>query len=279
MVYKIIKPERGSIKRQVWNAAKASLLFWVFFIVSALLTVYLLTITRASIKSLENLDLLLTCLYPLFVPLGYLLYIEKKLIISLWMTEIAKINGWKYKPNSDPREEFGIMFQQGNSRESAGQISGVMDGKKFRMLDYQFSQGYGRGEVVYSYIVFAFKFNGSFPHIYLNNKHNSYNIKIGEEIPIPLEFEKQFSLSAPRKYEIEALEIFTPDVLLKILESDFIHDVEFVNQEVLIFADGIITDFEKLEKEFSRALELKNLFEEKLDKFKFEKVGDMSHKL
>lgn len=279
MVYKIIKPERGSIKRQVWNAAKTSLLFWVFFIASVLLTLYLLTITYVSIKSLENVDLLLACLYPLFFPLGYLLYIEKKLIISLWTSEIARINGWEYKPNGDPKEEFGIMFQQGHSREILGQINGVVDGVEFRMFDYQFTIGYGRGSIVYSYIVFAFKFNGSFPHIYLNNKHNSYNIQIGEKVPLPSEFEKQFSLSAPRKYEIEALEIFTPDVLLKILENDFVHDVEFVDQEVLIFADGKITDFEKLEKEFSKALELKNLLYEKLDRFKFHPIGDMPHKL
>lgn len=45
---------------------------------------------------------------------------------------------------------------------------------------------------------------------------------------------------------------------------------------MLIFADGRINNFEKLEEEFNRALELEDLMDEKLDKFKFHQIGDRS---
>lgn len=132
---------------------------------------------------------------------------------------------------------------------------------------------------MYPYVVFAFKFDGSFPHIYLNNKHNSYSVSTGENIPLPLEFGNKFLLSAPRKYEIEALQIFTPDVLVKILDNSLTYEIEFVGQEVLMFADGVINDFEKLEKDFNMALQLEDLLDEKLDRVKFNKIGTMPHTL
>ena len=98
-------------------------------------------------------------------------------------------------------------------------------------------------------------------------------------IPLPVEFEKNFSLSAPRKYEIEALAIFTLDVLAGLLDNGFAYDVEFVNQEVLIFTDGQINDFGGLERAFDQALKLEDLLDEKLDRFKFQQIGDMPHTL
>ena len=86
-------------------------------------------------------------------------------------------------------------------------------------------------------------------------------------------------MSAPKEYEIEALEIFTPDVLASLLDNKFGHDVEFVNQEMLIFFYGQISDPEQLEREFKRALDLEDLLDEKLDRFKFEQIGDMPTRL
>ncbi|MBI5798674.1 MAG: hypothetical protein HZB10_01970 [Candidatus Yonathbacteria bacterium] len=113
----------------------------------------------------------------------------------------------------------------------------------------------------------------------MNNKHNSYSISAGEKLPIPQEFEKEFTLSAPRKYETEALEIFTPDIFIKLLDGGFTHDVELVDHEILMFVDGGTDNFEKLEKEFNRAMEIEDLFDEKLDKFRFEQIGDISPQL
>lgn len=263
---------------EVWIRAKRSWLFWVVLSISIFFTLSSLIITVDSIKRIDQFGLLIIDFWPILFPLVYLLWIQNKLITSLWM-KVAEINGWEYKSSSDPKEELGIMFQQGHSGTIFRRIDGVVDGRKFRMFNYTFTVGSGKYQRVYSYTVFAFKFNGSFPHIYLNNKHNSYSISIGEKIPLPSDFEKQFILSTPKKYEMEALEIFTPDILSKMLDKKFSHDVELVGSEVVLFIDGIVTSFEQLERGFDTALELEDLFDEKLDRFKFEKIGDMSHQL
>jgi hypothetical protein len=124
-------------------------------------------------------------------------------------------------------------------------------------------------------VVFGLKFAGKFPHLYLNNKNSDWGISTGEEIPLPEEFEKRFTLCAPKEYEIEALELFTPDVLANLLDKKFSHDVEFVDQEMLVYTDGQINDFDELEKEFNITLELEEMLDDKLDKFKFQQIGDM----
>lgn len=278
MAYKIIKPEVTSVSRAVWSKAKISWIFWVILITSLFLTLYSLFVALDTIRTTDQMSLLAAIFWPACFPLVYLLWLQHQVATSFWK-QIAGINGWQYKDNSDVSNESGIMFKQGNGRMMNHYINGVIEGRQFRIFNYMFGIGSGEHRKIYKYTVFAFKFDGTFPHIYLNNKHNSYSVKTGEQVSLPSEFEKQFVLSAPRRHEIEALEIFTPDILSKLLDMKLIHDIEFVEQEMIIFADGVVSDFEKLEKEFNMAIELENLLDKKLDKFKFEKIGDMSHNL
>ena len=263
--YNFITPEVKSIGRATMDELYRRWQFWGILagVIVSSITIFILLGVR---------DMLF--IFPFFIVIPYFILIESKIRVLFWK-QFAELNGWKYKDKSDTNQEQGIMFRQGYGRVIYHCVEGVIDDRNFRVFSYQFSFGFGKHRKIYSYAVFSFKFKGSFPHIYLNNKANSYGIKVGESIPIPAEFEKSFSLSAPKEYEIEALEIFTPDVLASLLDNKLGHDVEFVNQEMLIFFDGQISDSEQLEREFKRALDLEDLLDEKLDRFKTETIGDM----
>lgn len=268
----ILKPEITNIRWAVWDTIKVRWQFWsilAFTIISSIVLLW--------ISSKKDFDVRIVFL-PLIIIFFYVAKIADEIRTSFWK-QFAEINGWHYKSYGDPDQESGIMFKQGNGGSISNIIEGVIDGRQFRIIEYDFSVGSGKSKKTYYYAVFAFKFNGSFPHIYLNNKYNSYGLSVGEKIPLSSEFEKRFTLFAPKEYEIEALEIFTPDILANLLDNGFPHDVEFINQEVLIFTNGQINDFNQLEKEFKRALGIEDLLDEKLDKFKFEKIGDMPHTL
>ncbi|MFZ2831922.1 MAG: hypothetical protein WAZ40_02115 [Minisyncoccia bacterium] len=267
MSYQIIKPEINSVPSATWSILKKSWLFWGLF---------LGCIAGAFIFSALEQAVLLQIL--IFGLIGQVSYVLNKVRTSFWK-EVAVANGWNYAEASDVNQESGIMFRQGHSNFIKNKITGSIDGRQFRIYNYQFMIGSGKSSTTYQYIVFTFKFKGSFPHMYLNNSDNSYNINIGEKIPLPSELEKKFTLSSPKEYEIETLEIFTEDILAKLLDSGLNHDVELVGQEVLMFTEGNVNSFKELEKEFNKALTLEDLLDEKLDKFKFEKIGDMSHTL
>lgn len=260
MAYKIIKPEVTDVSSAVWKQAKTSWWFWAIIVASVL-----------ELLALGNAWLLILALF-------YYMSATNKYDDAFWI-QVAKNNGWEYKGVVDDFNEPGIMFKQGKGQDITHLIEGKVDERPFRMFRYSFKIGEGKNETSYWYTVFAFKFEGAFPHIYLNNKHNSYSISAGEKLPLPFEFEKQFVLSAPRKYETEALEIFTPDILTKLLDGGFTHDIELVDHELIMFVDESINSFKKLEIEFNKVMELEDLFDEKLDRFKFEKIGNISPQL
>lgn len=262
MPYTFLKPKTTNIWQATWEEVKLKWYFWLPFLL-----------------------VFIFGFYALIIPFIYLIFVQNK-IRSVFWKEFAEINNWKYQNNvpeglfnfsftGNVNGEMGLMFKQGHSGTISNEISGKISDRDFKIFCYQFTTGHGKHSTIHYYTVFSFKSSGTFPHIYLNRKGNSWSIDAGDIIPLPKEFEEKFSLYAPKKYEIEALEIFTPDILVKILEKEFSYDVEFIDQEILVFTDGQINNFENLEKKFNIALELRDILSQKLDKAKFEKIGDM----
>ncbi|MEK7519619.1 MAG: hypothetical protein AAB581_00015 [Patescibacteria group bacterium] len=262
----MLQPIITDIRREVWNAIIASPKFWGLAALALVLTMGLGSWVGWS-------DVVFA---PFLIVVFYVVSVYNKARTSFWK-QFADVNGWRYTHHSDPSQESGIMFRQGKGRSISHCIEGNAEDRKFRIFNYEFSIGSGRNKHTYYYTVFAFLFLGRFPHVYLNRTQNAYGVSVGEHISLPAEFEKKFVLSAPREYEIEALEMFTPAVLAKLLDNDFPHDIEFVNQEMLIFSAGRVQNFGQLEKEFKRALELEDILDEKLDRFKFQPIGDRPH--
>lgn len=265
--YQFKKPETANIDKALLKELYESRRFWIVLVAAIFAAASLVLVGASGFFAI----------WPgIFILALYVGYIRSGVKKRFWR-RFAELNGWQYESYGDSDQEAGVMFRQGHSREITHIIAGAIDDRMFKIFDYKFTIGSGDDSETHYYAVFAFKFKGSFPHIYLNNKKDFYGVNVGEKIPLPGEFEKRFSLSAPRKYEIEALQIFTPDILAELLDNGFVFDVEFVNGEVLVFTPGQINDFGDFEKKFQKALELEDLFDEKLDKFKFTPIGDMPH--
>ncbi len=273
--YQFKTPESVNITKETIKAVKELLFFpkWQFWVIVGIFIV--LTIWSGGF---------IFMIAPVLLVI-YVVRVKHKIEKRFWK-DFAVINGWQYIEHVNPDKEHGIMLRQGHTRLIENVVLGVIDGRKFRIFNYNFSIGSDKHERMYDYTVFAFKFDGIFPHFYLNSKNqNSYsmeydvNIESGEVVPLSGEFDKKFTLSVPKKYEIEALEIFTPDIMVKLLDNEFSHDVEFVDSEMLIFTNGRMNSSDELEKEFKMALEIEDLLDEKLDRFKFSKIGDMPHTL
>ena len=99
---------------------------------------------------------------------------------------------------------------------------------------------------------------------------------------MPTEFEKKFTLSIPRGYHIEALQVFTPDVLEEILRLSIVSDIEIVGNEIIFFLEGlwsvndIFRGLDILEKEFNSIEKVVNLLKPKLEKVRWQQIGDRS---
>jgi|SRR3989344_1933595 len=216
----------------------------------------------------------------IFAAVIFGVWIERQARQSFWK-QFAARKGWSYEPWSRTSLELGAMFREGEGREISNVVSGPSDGRSVRIFTYTFyKKRFGeKNSRTYNYTVFAFKFKGHFPHIYLDRIGNPYTIKVGKQISVPVEFKEKFRLSAPEGYEIEALQIFTPELLAFILDSSLKHDVELVNQELLLYVPGKIDNLDELEKEFSEALTMANKFAPVLDSIQFQRIGDKPYVL
>jgi hypothetical protein len=281
MSIQIVKPKITNIKNTAWTSFLSQMkkkdIRKRFLILSAIFTIPgWIFILFGNIGE----GIFAIFISPLFII--FILYIGNldKTTDSFWQ-QLATANYWKYTGDKDCSHEMGIMFRQGdkNMENKGVSITNCIEGNagdhRFRIFNFHLvTGGSGKNKSSFGYTVFSFKFEGNFPHIYLNNKHNSMGIKINNYIPIPGEFEKQFLLSAPKEYEVEALQIFTPDVLAYFLDNGLYYDIEFVDQEMLVFTDKQINNIDDFEKKFNHIIGLKELFEKKLDTLKFEKIGD-----
>lgn len=284
MKYQIIKPEVLNIRKATWYAMRNRWSFWFFVVGGVSLLVQFLYSSLRGVGSsngggeaLEMVAVLAFLLGSVF--LAYFGYVYSKIRSAFWK-EVAALNHWVYTSKIPEIPQEGVIFQRGRNRRIEHHFSGVINGdRQFELFQYSFVTGPDDKPRTHNFSIITFTFKGQFPHIYLNNKRDWYGVDDGETLPLPQEFEKKFSLHAPRKYEIEALAIFTPDVLLKILEIGLVYDVEFVGQKMLICIEGSVNTIEKLEQELSIALEVEDLFDEKLDTFKFNKIGDLSYTL
>ena len=116
--------------------------------------------------------------------------------------------------------------------------------------------------------------------MYLNYRHDRYSIEAGDKLSLPSEFDKKFALYTPDKYEIEALQVFTPDVLALILDLGIAMDIEVLEGHVLFFVEqgSFIYKFDKhlevLKNQYNAVVKLMEKIKPELDRFSFEKIGD-----
>jgi len=268
------------IQKTTMNTLKQRLGWKIWLIIGCLSAWSIIVIVgyMALIKHLIDARIILVLILPPWLCL-FLYYIKiSQLVRSQFWQEFALTHNWLYETKGNPEEEAGIMFHQSTNQQMHHVITGHTESRPMRIFEFEFTKGSGENKTTYYYTVFEFKFNGQFPHLYLNQLKNHYGIKIGEKISLPVEFEKYFTLSAPKKYEIEALQIFTPNVLEHLLKANLEHDIEIVDQELLIFKQGCIERLEQLENEFVRAVDIAKLFAFVLDKIKLTQIGDYSYK-
>lgn len=214
-----------------------------------------------------------------FIILGWLVFSYNKIRQNFWKTVALKY-GWKYEETRDIDKEKGLIFQIGHSKSAYNTINGNYLSKPFNFFEYKYSTGSGKNQSHFYFTVFEVKFDGTFPHLYLNYKKDwsssisfSYNMA---SIPLPSEFAKIFKLYSPKEYEIETLQIFTPDVFQMLLDFGWDYDMEFVDGELIIYRSKGFSNFKDLDKEVERIKKIVSLFAPLLNRMKLSLIGDIT---
>lgn len=184
----------------------------------------------------------------------------------------ARKMGWSYVEKGLETDEHGLMFRQGHGRNITSVLTGTLDNRPLRLRTYRFRIGSGRSSTIYAYTVYSLRFQGRFPHLYLDHRQDGFGTQAGVRLPVPREFEEYFHLYAPEEYEIEALAIFTPEVFAGLLDRKLYYDLEFVDQELHVYIDQLAYDEQTVEKHLAIVRQTVQLFTEALDAARYEEI-------
>ena len=248
----------NSVYEQAWLEINRNKKKWILWIIFLFLFSFLFVGLNAGVIFL-----------PLVFFIGSLLIFMKRVREKFWR-QFAEKKRWNYIGEKDVSDEKALMLNEGHNTVITNLIEGGMTGRGFRMFEFKFTVGHGKHKRDYHYTAFGFKFKGRFPHLYLNSFSNGYNVfGKGTHIDLGFPFESKFRLYSPEEYEIEALQVFTPDVLEYLLDEDWPYDVELVGQELLIFRYGLINSVDDLEARFEQAVGLVRHLDSVLDNMNF----------
>ncbi len=203
---------------------------------------------------------------------------------TFWI-QLAEKYKWRYDVSKNFREEKALVFQAGHSKYLINGISGVFNEHPFHIYEYQYSIGHGKGKQDFVLTIFEARFKGTFPHLYLDYKDNSYSTKseinssLLARLSLPTEFENKFKFYSPKEYEIETLEIFTPDVFEHLIDLGWNYDMEFVGGELVMYRKVLLNSLVELEAELLKIEKILEVLAPKLNRLKLTQIGDISPSL
>jgi hypothetical protein len=163
-----------------------------------------------------------------------------------FMQQFAAANGFSYALRGTLDGLDGSLFQIGHSKSVENVVSGQFQSDPVSLFTYVYVTGYGRNQQRHCYTVFELQFDIVLPDMLLENANHAFGEALfvhfqGKElIKLEGDFNKYFSLSVPKGYEVEALEIFTPDIMQELMEKAKAFSVEIVNGHLFIYDNGIV---------------------------------------
>ncbi|MFA5871920.1 MAG: hypothetical protein WC858_04355 [Parcubacteria group bacterium] len=199
----------------------------------------------------------------MFIPIGlfFLAYgFIQKNIRHAFMQQFAKTNNFSYQRWDSIAFYPAPYLDIGYDRTVEDVVSGEYLGLPVKFFTFSCKKGYGKNKQTISFTVCEIHYKCNLPRIFLDAHHrniftNGPSPKLqGEEI-ISLEgdFNKYFTLYVPRGYAIEALQIFAPDVMAKLIDKSKKFDLEFTGDHLYIYSSSVISTKEDLYSMFDLA--------------------------
>lgn len=183
---------------------------------------------------------------------GWLIMARQADIIAIRMGRFAADNGWLYERGPVSVGHQGLIFQQGHSRRAGNVIassSGSLDGLSFEMGDYQYTTGSGKNRQTHYWIYCCVELDRHVPHMVLDATSNNISLfgrnimsnlptsfRKDQELSLEGDFNKYFTLYAPKDYERDAYYIFTPDLMALLIDTSQGFDAEVIDNRIYFYS-------------------------------------------
>lgn len=181
----------------------------------------------------------------------------------------------------------GMIFDEGRSR----QVREVLIFPEMGEIgNYSYITGSGKNQTTHYWAYLKVKLPRKLPHMVLDAKKNNFFGKISnltdtfdrsQTLSLEGDFNEHYTLYAPKQYERDALYIFTPDVMAKLIDNGSSYDMEVIDDELYLYRAGKI--------DLASELELKSLLaivetigtdlHDQTDYYADERVGDRTQNI
>lgn len=175
----------------------------------------------------------------LVLGIGFIAFnIIKKRIRHAFMQQFALANNYKYQEKGSITGIEAPFLQMGRNRHIGDVVSGVYKECPLRLFNFNCTIGSGKSQRQVSFTVCEIQYKTNLQRIFLLGYNLSFMYSPHGEEKVSLEgdFNKYFSLYVPKGYEIEALEIFTPDVMAMLIDKSRAFSLEFIENHLYIYA-------------------------------------------
>ena len=181
----------------------------------------------------------------------------------------------------------GMIFDEGHSRSIS---AGYVFPQQTEIGNYTYITGSGKNSETHEWGYVKVKMPRKLPNMVLDAKSNNVfgkftnlpdTFRKDQVLSLEGDFNDHFTLYAPKEYERDALYVFTPDVMAKLIDYGGGFDMEVVEDELFIYKSGKF--------DLSSQTELTNLLSivesigselrEQTDQYADEQVGDRTQNI
>lgn len=191
---------------------------------------------------------------------------------KLFMQQFAASKGLTYVGKGTVENLTGGLFKMGHSHVTSHLIRGSFQDHQLSLFFYQYTIGSGKSAQRYQTTVLNIFHTHPLPPILLmvDTQHfGGLNPNLSFEKPVKLkpemDLDKQFDLYCREKFEIEALQIFNPEFISKMLADWKNYNLEFSGNNLVVFKSGKILNASELNNFFSLAQFLMTNMEKTLE--------------
>lgn len=162
------------------------------------------------------------------------------------MQQFAEANGYTFVDRG--MWDTGVLFTLGHDQKAFDVISGQYKNYPIRLYVFQYTIGYGKGSHTYLNTVFSLEFDAQMPDIFLESRTYPLGGISSSNNVVKLEgdFNKYFTLNVEPGYEVEALEVFTPDIMANLIDKASLFNMEIADNHLLLYKSGMVEEKDKL---------------------------------
>ena len=182
--------------------------------------------------------------------------------------QFAAKNNYSYVEKGDVSTVISRHLEViGHSQYLTDIISGTYNNFPLRLFNFNATIGYGKNSYRVDFTVFEMQFVGDVLDIIIDRAQKSFFNSEGQvssysgmhTLSLEGDFDKHFKVLIPDGYQIEALEILTPDVMQELIDNASKFSFEFKSNKLYIFAEEEITKRIDLETmyDFSKTITTK----------------------